>query len=66
MSTFDALQVATTADPDHALYDKQKARAYHKQRNDFIRYVSDTINRSDLTDTQKVSAIAMHPGRNLR
>lgn len=65
-STFDAYEVATTASADHALYDKKKLREYIRNRNDFIRFVSATMERGDLTDTQKVMALTMHPGRFLR
>jgi hypothetical protein len=62
--TFDSLAHAAAAAPDgYALYEKTKARAYIKERNDFIAFVAATIRRTDLTAEMKVAAIAMHPGK---
>lgn len=61
--SFDALLHATATAPEgYALYDKKQARAYIKQRNEFITFVQRTMNRSDLTADMKILTIKMHPG----
>ena len=65
--SFDSLAHAAAAAPEgYALFEKDKARKYIKERNAFIEHVRKTLDHTDLTDAQKVMAINMHPGKGLR
>lgn len=65
--SFDSLAHAAAAAPEgYALFQKVQARQYIKARNAFIEHVRQTLIRTDLTDAQKLTAIKMHPGKDLR
>lgn len=65
--TFDALAHPSAAPPEgYALYQKDKARQYIRDRNGFIEFVASTLARKDMTAEMKIAAISMHPGKGLR